>query len=90
MTPIVTDSDARTLSEVRARFLSRFDALVAFGGMEAGPLSRRLFGASDRITEIREGGSDIGVSRLMKALEALSAIEADATARRLGTKGEAA
>lgn len=86
MTPAVTDSDAQTLSEVRARFLTRFDALVASGAIESGPLSRRLFGASDRLAEIREGGSDIGVSRLMKALEALAALEAAL----LGGKGEAA
>lgn len=82
-----SDSDAVALADARARFLSRVDALVASGVIAEGPVSFRLFGASDRLAEIRSG-SDIGVKRLCRALEGLAAMEAALGVA--GGKGEAA
>jgi hypothetical protein len=56
-------------------FLRRFDAYVRASRGAEGPLSNRLFGASDRVAEIR-GGRDVGVRRLFRASEALAALEA--------------
>lgn len=68
--------DSDTPTELAA-FLARFDAFVASGAVRAGPLSNRLFGASDRVDEIR-AGKDVGVRTLHRASEALAALEADA------------
>jgi hypothetical protein len=57
-------------------FLADFDAAVAAGvASGAGPLSSRLFGAADRVDEIR-AGSDVGVRRLFRARETLAALVA--------------
>lgn len=84
-----SDSDAVALAETRARFLSRVDALVSSGAIGEGPVSFRLFGASDRLAEIR-AGSDIGVKRLCRALEGLAALEATLLVKDGETEGEAA
>lgn len=54
-----------------ATFLTRFDAFCALTSQEEGPVSNALFGASDRIAEIRNTASDVGTKRLAKADRAL-------------------
>jgi hypothetical protein len=69
-------------------FLRRLDAYVHATGGAEGPLSNRLFGASDRVAEIRRGG-DVGARRLWRASEALAALEAqlgDAAAAEAGER----
>ncbi len=68
-----------------ADFLAAFDAAVAAGVGKPGPLSSRLFGASDRVDEIR-AGRPVGVYVLHRASETLAALDAQA---RTGAASEA-
>ncbi|MBX9747913.1 MAG: hypothetical protein K2X34_13490, partial [Hyphomonadaceae bacterium] len=65
------------LHAARAGFLARFSAFCDRSGQPAPRLSRALFGAHDRIAEIR-AGSDIGVLRLARAEADLAALAAAA------------
>ncbi|HYD87140.1 MAG TPA: hypothetical protein VEA80_06685 [Vitreimonas sp.] len=71
-------SEAPPSSPALAAFLARFDAYCEAAGRQQGPVSLQLFGASDRVSEIRNTRSDVGVKRLAQAEAELSRLAAEA------------
>jgi hypothetical protein len=59
-------------------FFTRFDAYCAATEQDEGPVSSALFGASDRVSEIRQTRSDVGAKRLAAADARLAELAAAA------------